>query len=75
MILETQKLLSVPFSELSFSDRIRKQKILAPFIIFFYCFILKGGIFDGWSGLFYAFQQALREVLLSMYLIQAEKSQ
>jgi glycosyltransferase involved in cell wall biosynthesis len=48
MVLEVKKLLKTPESELSFGDRIRKEKILAPFIIFFYCLILKGGIFDGW---------------------------
>ena len=41
MIIETKKLLETPSSELSFGDRVRKQKILAPFVILFYCLILK----------------------------------
>ncbi len=57
----------------SLSDRIRKQKILAPLIVFFYCLILKGGILDGWHGWYYASQRVLAEVLLSIHLIEAEK--
>jgi glycosyltransferase involved in cell wall biosynthesis len=73
MIIESKKLLETPNCELSWGDRIRKQKILAPFIILFYCLILKGGILDGWIGWYYAFQRLLAEVLLSIRLIEAEK--
>lgn len=73
MVIETKKLLATPNTELSLSDRIRKQKILAPFIILLYCLILKGGILDGWHGLYYAFQRALAEAILSIHLIEAEK--
>jgi glycosyltransferase involved in cell wall biosynthesis len=69
---EVKKLLSTPEDELSLSDRIRKLKILAPIIIFFYCLILKGGILDGWAGWYYAFQRTLAEILLSIHLIQTE---
>jgi glycosyltransferase involved in cell wall biosynthesis len=73
MIIETQKLLATPAHELSWGDRIRKQKLLAPFIILFYCLILKGGILDGWQGWYYAFQRVLAEILLSTRLIETEK--
>jgi glycosyltransferase involved in cell wall biosynthesis len=73
MVMETKKLLETPSSELSLGDRIRKQKIFAPFIILFYCLILKGGILDGWHGWYYAFQRVLAEILLSIRLIEAEK--
>ncbi|MBD2357530.1 glycosyltransferase family 2 protein [Tolypothrix sp. FACHB-123] len=73
MVIEAQKLLETPNSELSLSDRIRKRKILAPIIILFYCLILKGGILDGWRGCYYAFQRVLAEVLLAIHLIEAEK--
>lgn len=69
---EVKKLLSTPEDELSLSDRIRKLKVLAPVIIFFYCLILKGGILDGWAGWYYAFQRTLAEILLSIHLIQTE---
>ncbi|WP_392479047.1 glycosyltransferase family 2 protein [Nostoc sp. C110] len=73
MVLEVKKLLETPTSELSLGDRIRKQKIIAPFIILFYCLIIKGGILDGWHGWYYAFQRVLAEILLSIRLIEAEK--
>lgn len=74
MILEVKKLRETPNSELTLGDRIRKQKILAPFIILFYCLILKGGILDGWRGWYYALQRMLAETLLSIRLIEAEYS-
>ncbi|MBW4538623.1 MAG: glycosyltransferase family 2 protein [Myxacorys chilensis ATA2-1-KO14] len=72
MVLEVKKLLATPKRELSLGDRIRKTKILAPFVILFYCLILKGGILDGWAGWYYTFQRVLAEILLSIHLIQAE---
>jgi glycosyltransferase involved in cell wall biosynthesis len=72
MVIEAQKLLETPNSELSLGDRIRKQKILAPIVILIYCLILKGGIIDGWRGFYYAFQRVLAEILLSIHLIEAE---
>ncbi len=73
MIIEAKKLTQTPDTKISNGDRIRKQKILAPFIIFFYCLILKGGILDGWHGWYYAFQRMFAETLLSIHLIELEK--
>lgn len=75
MIIETQKLLETPASELSFGDRIRQQKILAPFVILFYCLILNKGILDGWAGWYYAFQRMLAEIMLSIRLIETDRLQ
>lgn len=72
-ILEAKKILETPMSELDLPDRIRRQKILAPFVVVIYCLILKGGIFDGWHGWYYAFQRALAEIVLAIRLIEAEK--
>lgn len=69
-LIEARKLLQTPASDLSWSDRLRKQKILAPLIVLIYCLILKGGILDGWHGWYYAFQRALAEILLSIRLIE-----
>lgn len=73
MLIEVEKLRATPVHKLSWGDRIRKQKVLAPFIILFYCLIFKGGILDGWHGWYYAFQRLLAEVLLSIRLIEAEQ--
>jgi glycosyltransferase involved in cell wall biosynthesis len=75
MVIEVNKLTQIPDGELSLGDRIRKQKILAPFVILFYCLILKGGILDGWHGWHYAFERVLAEILLSIRLIEYEKLQ
>lgn len=73
MIVEAKKLLETPARELSFGDRIRQQKIIAPFVIMLYCLVLKGGILDGWAGWYYAFQRMLAEILLSIRLIEIYK--
>lgn len=72
MILESKKLHSTPAYKLSLSDKLRKQKLLAPFAILFYCLILKRGIFDGWRGWYYAFQRAFAEMLLAIRLIETQ---
>ena len=74
MQIESKKILFTPDRELGLGDRIRKAKYIAPFIILVYCLILKGGIFDGWRGWYYAFQRMLAEILLSIYLIELEAS-
>lgn len=72
MIIEAKKLLETPTAELSLGDKIRKQKLLAPFVILVYCLILKGGLLDGWRGWYYAFQRMFAELLLSLRLIETE---
>lgn len=72
MVIESKKLALTPFGQLSWGDRLRKLKVVAPIIIFFYCLILKGGILDGWAGWYYAWQRVLAEVLLAIRLIEFE---
>lgn len=74
MIIESKKLLNTPIAQLSLSDRIRKQKIIAPFLILFYCLIVKKGILDGWAGWYYAFERMLAETILAIRLIETEIS-
>jgi hypothetical protein len=42
-----------------------------PAAMLFYCLIVRGGIFDGWRGVYYAFQRALAELMLSLYLLDS----
>lgn len=72
MILEAEKLRSIPAKNLELKDKIRKQKFIAPFIIFFYCLIFKGLILDGWEGLYYSFQRIFAEILLTLHLIEQD---
>ncbi|MFM7601220.1 MAG: glycosyltransferase family 2 protein [Pseudanabaena sp.] len=73
LLIEAQKLLTTPNNELSFGDRLRKQKIIAPIVVLFYCLIIKGGILDGWVGWYYAWQRTLAETLLAIRLIELER--
>lgn len=68
--LEAKKLLNADESTLNFNDRIRTWKVAAPVGVLFYCLILRGGIFDGLAGFYYAFQRALAELMLSLYLFE-----
>jgi glycosyltransferase involved in cell wall biosynthesis len=74
MVIEAKKLLQTPTAQLSLGDKIRKQKLLAPFVILIYCLILKGGLLDGWRGLYYALQRMFAELLLSLHLIEADQN-
>jgi glycosyltransferase involved in cell wall biosynthesis len=67
--LEAAKLLSDDGENLSWKDRVRRWRIVAPPAILFYCLILRGGILDGWAGFYYAFQRALAELMLSLCLL------
>ncbi|MBD2175909.1 glycosyltransferase family 2 protein [Pseudanabaena sp. FACHB-1998] len=73
MKIESKKLLSLPTEQLSFGDRLRKKKVIAPIVILLYCLILKGGILDGWAGWYYAWQRMLAEILLAIRLIELER--
>lgn len=69
MVIEAEKLLKTPDASLSFGDRLRKLRLIAPFAVLMYCLVLKGGVFDGWRGWYYAFQRMLAETLLSLKLM------
>ena len=72
MLLEVKKLTTTPANQLSLADKIRKTKVLAPFVVLIYCLVVKGGIFDGWHGWYYALQRFLAETLLALRLIEHE---
>jgi len=56
---------------LNFRDRVRLWFVVAPVAMLFYCLIVRGGIFDGWPGFYYAFQRTLAELILSLYLLDS----
>jgi glycosyltransferase involved in cell wall biosynthesis len=71
--LEARKLSLTKPEDLSWTDRARRWRIVAPPAMLFYCLILRGGILDGWAGFYYAFQRALAELMLSLYLMESGK--
>ncbi len=67
---EAEKLTNTPFKQLKMNDKLRCFIVFAPFIVPFYCLILRGGVLDGWHGWHYAFQRMIAEILLSIRLIE-----
>ncbi len=69
MLLEARKI-KFAREQFNFADRVRRLRVVAPAAMFFYCLIIRGGVFDGWPGLFYALQRMAAELMLSLYLIE-----
>ena len=69
--LEAHKLITTEREALDFGDRLRLWFVAAPVATLFYCLIVRGGIFDGWRGFYYAFQRTLAELMLSLYLLDS----
>ena len=69
-MLEAEKLFLVRSDKLLIQDRIRHTMLLGPVVIFFYTLLVKGTIFDGLRGWFYAFQRVLAEIMLSLRLLE-----
>ena len=69
-ILEAAKLEVAKSGELGWPDRIRKQIVLAPALVFFYTLFGQRLILDGWAGWFYVWQRTLAEMILSLRLTE-----
>ena len=67
--LETTKLINSDRRTLNFIDRLRLCCVVLPSVAPVYCLFIRGGILDGWAGLYYAFQRTLAELILSLYLL------
>jgi len=72
---EATKLIATEPKALSWSDRIRRWRLIAPGAMFLYCLIIRGGLLDGWAGFYYAFQRMFAELMLSLYLIDHDLRQ
>lgn len=70
--LEADRLATVRFRDLAPADKVRRFLVLAPPAMFMYALIAKRGFLAGRNGLFYALQRAAFEVLLSLYLLDAQ---
>jgi glycosyltransferase involved in cell wall biosynthesis len=68
--LETQKLLATDPAELGLADRLRRWRIVAPPGMLVYCLIVRGGVFDGWAGFYYAFQRSMAELMISFRMLR-----
>lgn len=72
-IKECNKLVAGSGEGLPLSSKIRKTKIFAPFIVFFYSLFIKGLIFNGWRGWHYTLQRTMVEIILALRIIEEEK--
>lgn len=70
--LEAEKLLSTPSGVLRWRERVRRQMVLAPVLVFFATLLGKGMILDGWRGWFYVCQRTIAELILSLRLAEAK---
>jgi glycosyltransferase involved in cell wall biosynthesis len=70
MRLEAEMISTKSRSDLSMPDRLRRVPLIAPFVVFANCYLLKGCILDGRTGLYYAMQRMLVEALLALRLIE-----
>lgn len=69
---EADKLLSRPWAELSWADRLRLTRVLGPLAVAVHCLIVKGLIFDGTAGLLYTAQRVTADIILSMHLLRRD---
>jgi glycosyltransferase involved in cell wall biosynthesis len=72
--IEAKNLIDQRDSELKAQDLLRKHTCLAPFAMFLYCFILRGGFLDGKEGILYGFQRFIAEALLYLNIHTKPKS-
>jgi len=66
--LEAQKLRAADTAKLSRVDRLRRWRVVVPPAMLVYCLIVRGGIFDGGAGFYYAFQRTAAELMLAINL-------
>jgi len=69
--IEATYLLGARNKELNRADRIRKKwLIVAPVGMPVYLLLVRGLIFDGWNGFYYAFQRTVAEMMLAIRLLE-----
>jgi hypothetical protein len=69
--LEAEKLLAADPGALSRQDRLRRKVWIAPWLVAFWCLVVKRCALDGRAGLYYTFQRVLAETMLSVCLLDS----
>jgi len=70
--LEYDLLLGKPWSALRWRDRLRRMKIITPWLVPLYCLTVGLGLLDGRAGAYYALQRGVAEAILSLKLFEAQ---
>jgi glycosyltransferase involved in cell wall biosynthesis len=72
---EAEYLLDTPPGGLRLNDKIRLMGWPAPIAVFFYTLFVKGCLFDGWPGWYYALQRTTAEMLLALEILDRRSRQ
>lgn len=70
MELEAERIVSSPANRLALKDHVRRLIVVSPVAVLLYCLLIRGLLFDGRAGMFYAVQRAFAEMLLSLLLLR-----
>ena len=57
-------------ADLNRLDKMRRWLIVMPLAMPIYLLLVRGLIFDGWNGWYYAFQRTVAEMMLSLRLLE-----
>ena len=68
--LEAKKIGSLSFSQLSLPDKLRKMLFITPWFVPIFSFFVKRAFLAGLHGMFYCFQRAAFEIMLTLYLME-----
>jgi glycosyltransferase involved in cell wall biosynthesis len=69
--LEAAKLLAADPRGLSRQDRLRLKVWIAPWLVAFWCLVIRRCALDGRAGLYYTFQRMIAETMLAVCLLDA----
>ena len=69
---EAAKLMSKPWRELGWPDRIRRTRVLGAPAVAVHCLFVKGLLFDGLAGLQYTAQRVMADLILSRQLLRRD---
>ena len=68
--IEAEKYVDPNWRPTRWTERVRSWRVVAPVGMLAYCLFAKGLILDGRAGIYFSFQRAFAELLLSLYLIR-----
>ncbi|MCP5155204.1 MAG: glycosyltransferase family 2 protein [Ectothiorhodospiraceae bacterium] len=67
---EAALIATTPWRALGLADRVRRLRVVAPWLAPLVYLLARGGVLDGRAGLYYAAQRAIAEALLALYLAE-----
>ena len=68
---EAEKLLQSDPKLLSRQDRLRRSGWASPWVVVFWCLVIRRCALDGWDGLYYTFQRMIAETMLAICILDA----